>query len=78
LGRKRKKRLIGIKLSFQLDQRLDSDTFHIGDLPISRVLLMNASNFPWVILVPRIPDIRELFHLDAKERLDFQMEVDFL
>jgi diadenosine tetraphosphate (Ap4A) HIT family hydrolase len=39
---------------------------------------MNASNFPWVILVPRIPDIRELFHLDAKERLDFQMEVDFL
>jgi diadenosine tetraphosphate (Ap4A) HIT family hydrolase len=39
---------------------------------------MNASNFPWVILVPRIPNISELFHLDTKERLDFQMEVDFL
>lgn len=34
-----------------------------GDLPLSRVLLMNDCRFPWLVLVPRRPKLKELFHL---------------
>lgn len=44
---------------FQLDTRLAADTLPVMDLPLSRVLLMNDQRYPWVILVPRLPAIRE-------------------
>ena len=39
--------------AFTLDPRLAQDSFALGDLPLSRVLLMNDANYPWLILVPR-------------------------
>lgn len=50
-------------MSFSLHPQLAADTFEIGDLPHCRVLLMNAANFPWIILVPRKENMRELFDL---------------
>lgn len=38
---------------FVLDPRLEADTIHLGDLPLSQALLMNDARFPWLILVPR-------------------------
>jgi hypothetical protein len=40
-------------MSFALDQRLAADTLPIGDLALSRALLMNDRRYPWLILVPR-------------------------
>ena len=40
-------------MSFELDDRLARDAFVIGDLALSRVLLMNDARWPWLILVPR-------------------------
>jgi diadenosine tetraphosphate (Ap4A) HIT family hydrolase len=40
-------------MDFTLDPRLEADTLPVGDLPLSRVLLMNAARFPWLVLVPR-------------------------
>ena len=40
-------------MSFALDPRLAADTFEIGDLALSRLLLMNDRRYPWLILVPR-------------------------
>jgi diadenosine tetraphosphate (Ap4A) HIT family hydrolase len=48
---------------FTLDPRLDADTVHIGDLALSRVLLMDDARFPWLILVPRRPDVSEITDL---------------
>jgi diadenosine tetraphosphate (Ap4A) HIT family hydrolase len=48
---------------FKLHPQLKTDTFDIGDLPLCKVLLMNESQFPWLILVPRKEDIRELYQL---------------
>lgn len=42
-----------MSISFSLDSRLAADTLPVGDLPLSRVLLMNDRRYPWLILVPR-------------------------
>ncbi len=49
--------------SFQLHDRLAADTFLVGDLGLSRVLLLNDVRYPWLILVPRVLDVTEIHHL---------------
>ena len=53
---------------FSLHPRLAADTHDVGDLPLSRVLLMDDARYPWLILVPRRPDLREIVDLPAVER----------
>lgn len=53
---------------FSLDPRLEQDTWLVGDLPVCQVLLMNDSQFPWLILVPRRADAREVYLLDAEDQ----------
>ena len=40
-------------MTFGLDPRLAADTLAVGDFALCRVLLMNDSRYPWLILVPR-------------------------
>lgn len=54
---------------FKLHQRLTADSHVLGDLELSRVLLLNDSRYPWVILVPRRPDLREIYQLLQSDRL---------
>lgn len=54
--------------SFTLHPRLNADCFVAGDWPLSRLLLMNDSQYPWYILVPRRNDIREIHELDAADQ----------
>ncbi|MGK9065099.1 HIT family protein [Stutzerimonas chloritidismutans] len=53
---------------FELDSRLENDTVTIGDYPLCRLLLMNDSNYPWFILVPRRGEVSELFQLDVADQ----------
>ena len=55
-------------MSFALDERLARDTLVVGDLPLSRVLLMNDARWPWLILVPRREGLVEISDLDAADR----------
>lgn len=52
-------------MSFELHPRLLADTAMLTDWKLSRVLLMNDANYPWLILVPRLANVSELFELDA-------------
>ncbi len=54
--------------TFDLHPQLSADTFSVLDLPLCRVLRMNDSTFPWLILVPRLPDLREIIDLSAKDQ----------
>lgn len=54
--------------TFHLNPRLQSDTAPIGDWPLGRLLLMNDARYPWVILVPRRAEVREIHDLDAADR----------
>jgi diadenosine tetraphosphate (Ap4A) HIT family hydrolase len=50
-------------MSFQLDTRLEADTYWMGDFHLSRVLLMNDRRYPWIILVPMLEGLKELTDL---------------
>lgn len=63
---------------FSLDARLAQDAHVIGDFPLCRLLLSNDTNYPWFILVPRRPDITEVFHLNDADRQVLWNETDRL
>jgi diadenosine tetraphosphate (Ap4A) HIT family hydrolase len=62
--------------AFALDPRLDADTVPVGDLFLSRVLLMNDARFPWLVLVPRRPGLVEIADLDPRGQAMLQREVE--
>lgn len=55
------------RAGFALHPQLAADTFEIGRLELSRVLLMNDARFPWLILVPERSDLTELVDLRPGE-----------
>ena len=48
---------------FMLAPELQQDCFFIADLALSQLLLFNNVNYPWLILVPRLNNVTELFEL---------------
>jgi diadenosine tetraphosphate (Ap4A) HIT family hydrolase len=61
--------------SFELDPRLQADTALIGELALSRVLLMNDARYPWLILVPRRAGLVELIDLAEDEAQMLMREI---
>jgi diadenosine tetraphosphate (Ap4A) HIT family hydrolase len=61
--------------SFQLDPRLEADTIPLGRLALSRVLLMNDARYPWLILVPELPDLAEIIDLSEDSRITLMGEI---
>jgi diadenosine tetraphosphate (Ap4A) HIT family hydrolase len=60
---------------FTLHERLAADTFEVTQWPLSLVLLMNARQWPWLILVPRCPAIRELYELSTPDQQALMSEI---
>jgi diadenosine tetraphosphate (Ap4A) HIT family hydrolase len=52
-------------LPWSLHPQLEQDTETIGDLALSRLLVSNDANYPWLLLVPRRPGASEIIDLDA-------------
>ena len=63
---------------FLLDSKLKADTFFVADLKISRLLLMNNVNHPWLILVPRKADLVELTDLSFEEQIEVLREMNLV
>jgi diadenosine tetraphosphate (Ap4A) HIT family hydrolase len=61
---------------FRLHPRLAADCFDLGSLPLCQVLLMNDERFPWCILVPRIPDLRDLHEVPRERRTELFDEIE--
>lgn len=61
---------------FHLHPQLSADTVALGQWPLCRVLLMNDARYPWLILVPQRPDLRELTDLDAASQAELMREID--
>ena len=53
---------------FTLHNKLKDDTIEIVSLALSRVLLMNDSSFPWLVLVPARKGMREIHELGIRDR----------
>lgn len=62
--------------AFRLHPQLAADTVALGQLPLCRVLLMNDARYPWLILVPQRPSLRELTDLDPSAQGELIREID--
>ena len=49
---------------------------YIADLKLCRLVLMNDSNYPWFILIPRKNDIQEVYQLSIDDRYQLISETD--
>jgi diadenosine tetraphosphate (Ap4A) HIT family hydrolase len=65
---------MNLRKDFSLNKRLESDTIFIDDLTLCKFLLMNDSNYYWFLLVPRINNIKELYDLSKKDRIQLDFE----
>ncbi len=52
---------------FELHGTLAADTVEAARWPLCRVLLMNDSRYPWLILVPARADMTEIHDLDPAD-----------
>ncbi len=60
---------------WSLHPQLAQDTVPVGDLPLARVLLANDANYPWLILVPRLPRLVELIDLEENAQIQLLGEI---
>ena len=51
-----------------LDQKLADDSVFVADWPLSQLRLINDSRFPWLVLVPRVSNIEEIFQLSSDDQ----------
>ncbi len=58
-----------------LHSQLEKDTINVGDLPLSRVLVIKDANYPWLLLVPRRIDAIEIIDLDEVEQAQLMTEI---
>jgi diadenosine tetraphosphate (Ap4A) HIT family hydrolase len=55
-------------LDFQLHDRLRADTMGLGSTSLCEIRLMNDSTWPWVLLVPAVAGVREIYQLSADQQ----------
>lgn len=65
-----------IRTGFVLDPRLAADTHPLARLGLCDLRLMDDSHFPWLVLVPRVADARDLVDLDRTQQHLLSDEID--
>ncbi|WP_322515331.1 HIT family protein [Rhodopseudomonas palustris] len=60
---------------WSLSPQLEKDTINIGDLPLSRVLVIKDANYPWLLLVPRRAGAVEIIDLDEVAQAQLMTEI---
>ena len=60
---------------FQLHPTLEKDTILIKDLKLCRVLLSKNALYPWLVLVPRKPDLVEMIDLNDADQTLLMQEI---
>jgi len=60
---------------FNLNPRLEGDSYFVADLPLCAVRLMKDANYPWLLLVPRKPDLVEIIDLDENDQQQLMREI---
>lgn len=65
-------------MTFQIDESLINDGIIIGEFPLSKLILVNNSYFPWFILVPKVNDAKEIIDLDQDQQLSLLNEINII
>ena len=59
---------------FELAKELQRDCIEIADWSLCKVLLMNDSQYPWFILVPKVEGARDIIDLSESEQNVLHLE----
>jgi diadenosine tetraphosphate (Ap4A) HIT family hydrolase len=65
-----------VNTDFEMDDRLLADSHPLSRLGLCNLRLMDDANYPWLILIPRIPGARDLIDLDPAQRHQLSDETD--
>ena len=60
---------------YELHPQLAADTHPLAALELCELRLMDDSNYPWLILVPRLPALVEIIDLDDNAQAQLLREV---
>ena len=60
---------------FKLDPAFVATSHKVADLPLCEVRLQDDARYPWLVLIPRQPDLREIEELDVAHRLQLMEEI---
>lgn len=62
---------------FHVDERISSTCIDLMDGPLSQVFLKNEAHIPWLILVPRVTNVQEMYQLSTENRALLMEEIAF-
>ncbi len=62
--------------NFALHKKLAADTEWLVDLPLCRCLLTQDARFAWLILVPRVANLREFHEVPKDQRVQLLDEIE--
>lgn len=61
---------------FVLDTQLSTTSFFVHDFKVAQCRLMDNAYYPWLLLIPRVPDAIELIDLPLQMQHDFLDELN--
>lgn len=63
---------------FELSEQLKNDTIAVGQFRLSLVLLHKDATYPWLVLVPKRQNVREIHHLAEDDQIQLIRESSHL
>ncbi len=63
---------------FEIHPQLAADSVPVGQFRLSLLLLHNDANYPWLILVPKRENVREIYHLTDEDQVQLVRESSHL
>ena len=61
--------------SFELHAQLAADTAPLVSLPLCEVRLMQDARYPWLILIPKVAEVTDLYQLSSGQRHQLSDEI---
>jgi diadenosine tetraphosphate (Ap4A) HIT family hydrolase len=65
-------------IEFKLDERLKNDGQVIADLTLCCVILVDNANFPWIILIPKQNNLKEIIDLNQNDQIILMKEISYI
>jgi diadenosine tetraphosphate (Ap4A) HIT family hydrolase len=62
---------------FKLHKKLLKTTHSVAELNLCTARLMDNAKFPWLILIPKRKNVRQILDLNKKDQIKLMEEIDY-
>ena len=62
---------------FKLHRKFNGTSFYIKDLKLCQVRLHNNSKFPWIMLLPKKNNLKQILDLKQKDQIQLLNEIQY-